>query len=312
MTKTLNEALKDLVPDTRVCLLDVRQEAKSLRGVAIKYLESDLLKLAKQYALDLEVHFFEGNLAYLNQSRAFLYSHPHKDATVTSEALYGETLYTFDAQGTYTRVATARDNYIGWINAALTPHMRETTHFVAVPRGHAFCEPKVEASHVLELSFGMKLRVSNEQQSWSELDASGLGHSKKAFVKTSVLGTKALSSTPKSITSLAKRFLNAPYVWGGTTAWGLDCSGLCQTVFGAVGINLPRDADQQATCGREVSPNDLQEADLLFFPGHVAIALDNTAIIHANARCMSVSIDTLDSPYAKALMANLSAVKRFI
>src|SRR5205823_11360540 len=93
----------------------------------------------------------------------------------------------------------------------------------------------------------------------------------------------------------ARRFLGAPYQWGGVTPWGVDCSGLVQTTFAARGLVLPRDSAQQATAGDEVATAALGAGDLLFFRGesgngitHVAFAAAGETLVHATVACGGV------------------------
>lgn len=100
--------------------------------------------------------------------------------------------------------------------------------------------------------------------------------------------------TGRRIVATARRFLGTPYLWGGLTPCGFDCSGLVQTVFRFHGVRLPRDSKDQSWVGKSIERADLRPGDLLFFPGHVAIACGGMNIIHASAGRGMVTIDTLD------------------
>jgi len=104
---------------------------------------------------------------------------------------------------------------------------------------------------------------------------------------------KRRNSAPEHIIDEARKFLGVPYLWGGITPFGLDCSGLVQSVFRAAGINLPRDSKDQMKAGREIARGDIGTADLLFFPGHVAVAVNRSHIIHASLAEGGVAINSL-------------------
>ncbi|MFC6667030.1 C40 family peptidase [Deinococcus radiopugnans] len=110
--------------------------------------------------------------------------------------------------------------------------------------------------------------------------------------------------------ALALRFLDTPYVWGGRSAWGLDCSGLSQLAFAAFGQFLPRDADQQQEALTVVTAP--QRGDLAFFPGHVGVMLDGQRMVHANATHMRVTVETLgEGEYGQRLAAGCTGFGRW-
>jgi cell wall-associated NlpC family hydrolase len=113
--------------------------------------------------------------------------------------------------------------------------------------------------------------------------------------------------------TVAEMFLNAPYLWGGKTALGLDCSGLTQAALQAAGIPCPRDSDmQELSLGKPVALADMRRGDLIFWKGHVAIARDPESLIHANAHHMMVAIEPASEAVAriKAAGSEITAVKR--
>jgi cell wall-associated NlpC family hydrolase len=122
-----------------------------------------------------------------------------------------------------------------------------------------------------------------------------------------------LGTGEEDFVAVAERFLGAPYLWGGKTNYGLDCSGLVQVSINACGIACPRDSDmQERALGSAVEAKALRRGDLIFWKGHVAIVRDAETIVHANAFHMGVAIE----PTAEAITrirgagSEISAVKR--
>jgi len=112
---------------------------------------------------------------------------------------------------------------------------------------------------------------------------------------------------------VAERFLGTPYLWGGKTNYGLDCSGLVQVALTACGIPCPRDSDmQERTLGAPVDVKSLRRGDLVFWNGHVAIVGDQATFVHANAFHMAVAIEPTVEAIARIAAAgmNVTSVKR--
>ena len=117
--------------------------------------------------------------------------------------------------------------------------------------------------------------------------------------------------------AVAERFAAVPYLWGGKTSLGLDCSGLVQLALAACGISAPRDSDlQEQSLGVQLAPEpgfaNLRRGDLVFFKGHVAIMRDRETLVHANAHHMAVTIETLVAVIARLQTGGgeVTAVKR--
>jgi len=109
-----------------------------------------------------------------------------------------------------------------------------------------------------------------------------------------------LAAAEKDFVAVAEHFLGVPYVWGGKTAAGLDCSGLIQTALQAVGKAAPRDTDMmEKALGDAVSLSGLRRSDLVFWKGHMGVMLDETRLLHANAFHMAVAIEPLAEAIAR-------------
>ncbi len=226
-------------------------------------------------------------------ARLSLRAGPDEGAAQVTEALVGEALEALWEQSEWARVRTVHDRYLGWVRAAelqtaQAPDAAEMT--VTALRAHAFAGPKVSRAIVAELSYGARVWrdegdvVEENHRRWVPVLLPG---GQAAYVQE-VCFTPLAEQT---VTDFALRFLETPYVWGGRSAWGLDCSGLTQLVYGAFGVQLPRDADQQQATLTAIS--EPRAGDLAFFPGHVGLMLDEKRLVHANATNMRVNIETL-------------------
>ena len=311
------EAFKTKVaPDTRVVLCDVTVRGGVLSGVADKRLEPNLYAFAAKHGVGSRVTFLAPTPQYVLNEQVFLRAAPVAHGERVSEVRYGERVQVFDREGNWYRVAS-EDDYLGWLPmTSLVHHLPAPTHRFIALRGHLYGQPAVSAERRLALAFGAQLSVAeggnlNGTDDWASVS---YGKGEQGFVKSKLLwrlGRGPARVTPGALVTFARRFSEVPYLWGGVSAWGLDCSGLVQSVYGAFGILLPRDSDQQAACGTEVGFDEVQPADLLFFPGHVAISLGGTRFLHANAHHMRVTVDDFAlSEYGQGLRQQLQGVRR--
>lgn len=297
--------------DARVTLCDVQRLGGTLSGVAQPSLRGALTTYAQGEGLGLEVAFPEPTLNRVSCGCTPLYQQPSRRSETVSEVGFGEAVQVYDAQAGFVRVAAVRDGYLGWVSAEALGPLPEPSHRFAPLRGHLYTGPDVAAERVLRIAYGAPLRVLRETDVWSEVALpNGSGYVPSRAL--TALDTRP-KPTPEAVVAFALRFLETPYLWGGVSAWGLDCSGLIQTVYSAFGLTLPRDSDQQAQCGEAALPADLRAADLLFFPGHVALALDGDRFVHANAQHMCVSVDAFsDADYGERLRGALTGAMRLL
>jgi len=131
------------------------------------------------------------------------------------------------------------------------------------------------------------------------------------FIPTQHLAPATAAAT--DFVAIAERFLDTPYLWGGKTSDGIDCSGLVQIALQAGGIRCPRDSDmQEGTLGKAISLDEIRRGDLVFWKGHVAIARNTKALIHANAHHMTVAIEPAEVAIARIKIAgsDVTSVRR--
>ena len=235
--------------------------------------------------------FAEGTAQEVIAGVAPVRAAPAHDATLLTEALAGErvTIYETDEEG-WAWGQLGSDNYVGWLPAAaLLAPRGPPTHKVAALRTLAFPGPSIKLPPMDALPLGATVAVVREQDSFAVTDA-GFYLPKQHLAP--------IGAAESDFVAVAERFVGTPYLWGGKTSLGIDCSGLVQVALAACGIPCPRDSDmQESALGKSASLAGLQSGDLIFWKGHVAIARGRNSMIHANAFHMAVAIE----PVAEAL-----------
>jgi cell wall-associated NlpC family hydrolase len=234
--------------------------------------------------------FAAGETRVVIETSAPLRRAPRHDARLDTEALYGEpvTVYDIDGEG-WAWGQIEADGYVGYLpaNALIAPGAAPT-HRVIAPRTFLFAEPDIKTPPVMPLSFGSFVAVAREEKGFSFTERGAIFSRHLA----------PLSRFEPDFAATAQKFLGTPYLWGGKTSLGLDCSALVQLSLEAAGIKCPRDSDmQEQSLGDPVTLEKLQRGDLVFWKGHVAIACDSRTLIHANAFHMAVA----NEPLADAL-----------
>jgi cell wall-associated NlpC family hydrolase len=219
--------------------------------------------------------------------------HPAPDAPLDTEALKGERVRVEEetAEG-WCRGTLEADGYSGWLpgNALAAPGPA-ATHKVAVPRTLVFPGPDIKLPPIEALSLGCRLAVARIEEPFAILYSGG-------YVPGRHLAR--LDAFEEDFVAVAERFLHVPYLWGGKTSLGLDCSGLVQLALNAVGLPCPRDSHMQEQAvglpldlGNARVISNLRRGDLLFWKGHVAIAGSPDMLIHANAFHMAVASEPI-------------------
>ena len=253
--------------------------------------------------------YVDGRAYEVIEPQAALRAEPKPDAPLSTEALKGErvTIYDIDAEG-WAWGQLAADGYVGWLPAnALVAAGPPPTHKVAALRTLAFPGPSIKLPPIEALPLGARLHIVRVEDRMA-VTRSG------AYVPHAHLAP--LDSHETDFVAVAERFVGVPYLWGGKTALGLDCSGLVQVALTACGIACPRDSDmQERALGAPVAAANLtrlQRGDLIFWKGHVAIASDHATLIHANAFHMAVTIEPIADVVARnrAAGSEISSVRR--
>ena len=227
---------------------------------------------------------------------------PAPEAPQDSELIRGEEVLVFDetAEG-WAWVQSRFDGYVGHVAAdALGPPAPVPTHRVTALRTFVYPGPDMKLPALAALSLGSGVAVAGETETRGTrfgLLAGGEG----AIVARHLAPVEA--PPEPDFVAVAERFAEVPYLWGGRTSLGLDCSGLVQVAMMAAGRTVPRDTDmQQDAIGVPVAGGlaaSLQRGDLVFWPGHVAILLDPARIVHASGGHMTVVVEPLAAAVAR-------------
>jgi cell wall-associated NlpC family hydrolase len=266
-------------------------------------------------AKDLEgkvkaARFVEGRRMEVIAPQAPLRREPHPDALLGTEALKGErvTVYDADAEG-WSWGQLAADRYVGWLpSAALAPPGPAPTHKVMALRTLVFPGPSIKLPPHETLPLGAALNIVRIEERMAVTPSGG-------YVPAAHL--VRIGDKETDFVAVAERFVGTPYLWGGKTALGLDCSGLVQIALSACGLSCPRDSDMQesalgALVDHQASSFQFARGDLIFWSGHVAIARDRESLVHANAFQMAVVIEPIAETIARirGMGSEITSVRR--
>jgi len=253
--------------------------------------------------------YVAGQVRQVGHPATPLWARPDAREGWATQVLFGELVTVYEEKYGWAWVQLARDGYVGYLRArALSPQVKRSTHKVRAPGTYLYASANAKALPGPHLSMTALLCVAETGPTFSRLSEGG-------FVPARHIAE--LDRFAPDFVAAAERFVGTPYVWGGKTRLGLDCSGLVQVAMHAAGRDCPRDSDMQlAELGRDVAIRGdlegLQRGDLVFWKGHVGTMTDGFLLLHANAHHMAVVVEPLRAAVERIARAGLpvAAIRR--
>jgi hypothetical protein len=248
--------------------------------------------------------YVEGEAATIIASCASLRAEPSDDAPQDSELLFGETVAVYERADGWAWVQADNDRYVGYVHEDVLDDLPQADARVIVPAAPLLSAPDVKAPLNGLMPLGAQFTRGERIGDFVEFGEGGFLYAAHAA---------ALDFREPDFVAVAERFLNAPYVWGGKTASGIDCSGLIQVALQAAARECPRDTDMmEKGLGNAVALADIKRGDLVFWKGHVGVMLDAHTLLHANAFHMLVAAEPLADAIARIekIAGPVTSIKR--
>lgn len=338
----LHKVKSEFAPDIRTAIFEIKYDTVSgtLKGKTniTKAKEKLILEFSKARVSFIDSvetlpnkTLSDNRFGIVNVSVANLRTTPNESAELASQLLLGMPLRLLEKHRGWYRVQSP-DQYIGWVDGSTIEvftqkafeNQTSISKVVYVQTsGFALSDSLNSNSRIRDLSFGNLISYKKVGANYTELI---LPDGKSGFVKNaeivdSKLWLKNLNSDITNIKEITNTFLGIPYLWGGTSYKGVDCSGFTRMAFFSKGLLLPRDASQQVMLGNEISIENnfknLQEGDLLFFGNittkkvtHVAIWLGDLKFVHSSGMVKINSFDKNDPDFDSYNLERLIVVKR--
>ena len=239
----------------------------------------------------VEAERFEtGTVRRVVASSAALRRTPSPEAGYETEVIFGECVTVYDEHEGWAWGQLHTDGYVGYLSAeALGSADTAPTYKIAALRTFVYPGPSLKLPVSGHLTLNSQVAVAGMEGEYARLATGGFVH---------IAHLAPLDAREPDFVAVAERFVGTPYLWGGRTSLGLDCSGLVQTALAAAGIAAPRDSDmQEESLGTQVEMrpdlSGLQRGDLVFWKGHVGVMLDAERLLHANGYAMATAVEPL-------------------
>jgi len=235
--------------------------------------------------------FVEGDVTSVIEPRVGLRSKPEFTDGFVTEALLGDRVRVFDVRDGWAWGQMEKDNYVGYLPLATVSgiHMG-ITHRVCVPATFIYPKADLKSQPATRIFLNSQLTIHTVNDDWAALAGGGFVYNRH------ICGVDEFATDPVAV---AEQLVNIPYLWGGSTQDGLDCSALVQQAYHACGLECPRDTDMIEETIGETGHNCLQRGDLVFWDGHIGMIIDERRMIHANGHHMAVAIENFAEAKAR-------------
>jgi cell wall-associated NlpC family hydrolase len=248
--------------------------------------------------------FVAGRKRAVTAAAAPLRRAPAPEAPLDTEALHGEAVTVFDTQDGWAWGQLESDGYVGYLRLDDLGVWTAPTHRVCVPRSFVYPGASIKLPPAAALSLNAAVHVKEMRGDFAMLEGG-----RCIFAAHLALPNE---HAPDFV-SVAEKFLHTPYLWGGRTSLGLDCSALIQQALAAAGVSAPRDSDMQekalgAPLPLEAAAGGLQRGDLVFWKGHAGVMQDSARLLHANGHHMMVVSEPLAAARARIAAKSFGAV----
>ena len=235
--------------------------------------------------------FVEGWAQRVVEPIAPLRRAPMHDAPLETEALYGESVVVYEEHEGWAWAQLQRDSYVGFMPANALGAERKSTHRVVTLRSFVYPKPNIKAPPLMALPFDARVAIVATEGDFSTLAEGG-------FVYAAHLAP--VDQVEADFVAVAERFLETPYLWGGRSALGLECSALVQNTLAAAGRFAPRDTDMmEAALGAPIDFDEtlagLRRGDLIFWKGHIGVMRNERVLLHASGWHMKVVTEPLSA-----------------
>jgi len=244
--------------------------------------------------------YAEGEVCSIIRGRASLRHRPSDDAAQDSELLLGELVTVYERKSGWAWVQAQTDSYVGYVQETVLGAAIAVDARVILPLTPFLSAPDVKSPLRDLLPLNAQVKRGGAHGQFVEISG--------GFVHQRALA--ALDQSAPDFVAVAEQFLNVPYVWGGKTFEGLDCSGLVQIAVHAAGVAAPRDTDMmEEALGHAVLQQKLKRGDLVFWKGHMGVMRDAETLLHANAYFMRVTSEPVAAAVAR-ISTPVTSVKR--